>query len=285
MATTNQTTIEMQENPMPANPVLSKAEKKEKRRLSQIMMQYDVDNNGEFSKEEVIRIVRDMDFIKVKAKRFECLAIVLVVALVLLVGAMFGIVYLGNEASKESHVSGNGVLTSASTGKDLVCQDQHTIKSAKEVDGSRRRLHRGFGRQLAGVSLGSVDCLDVYAAYTSGKKSGEVSFVSATKVAGFTVTTTLTGRADTFFESDTVLMSTEMQLTYPVTSQTYNVECVLESGKCKSDVQCIVSGTCIFLFSYFFNSLLHIFFISLHVTNFSFSVFICLYSTLYFFFY
>ena len=40
-----------------------------------------------------------------------------------------------------------------------------------------------------------------------------------------------------------------MKLEYPITSQTYNVECVLESGKCKSDVQCIVSGTCIFLFS------------------------------------
>ena len=240
MATTNQTTIEMQENPM---------SKKEKRRLTQIMMEYDVDNNGEFSKEEVIRIVRDMDFIKLKMKRFKCFATVLVVALVLLMCAMFGVVYLGNEVSKESHVSENGVLTSASTGKDLVCQDQHTIKSAKEVERSGRRLHRGFGRQLAGVSLASVDCLDVYAAYTSGKKSGEVSFVSATKVAGFTKTITLTGRADTFLESDTALMSTEMKLEYPVTSQTYNVECVLESGKCKSDVQCIVSGTCIFLFS------------------------------------
>jgi flagellar basal body-associated protein FliL len=110
MATTNQTTIEMQENPMSENPVsenpvLSKAEKKEKRRLSQIMMEYDVDNNGEFSKEEVIRIVRDMDFIKVKMKRFKCFATVLVVALVLLVCAMFGVVYLGNEVSKESHTS------------------------------------------------------------------------------------------------------------------------------------------------------------------------------------
>ena len=277
MATTNQTTIEMQENPMSENPVsenpvLSKAEKKEKRRLSQIMMEYDLDNNGEFSKEEVIRIVRDMDFIKVKAKRFQCLAIALVIALVLLVGAMFGVVYLGNEVSKEAHVSENGVLTSASTGNDLVCQDQHTIKSAKEVEGSGRRLHRGFGRQLAGVSLASVDCLDVYAAYTSGKKSGEVSFVSASKVAGFTRTTTLTGRASQFLESDTALMSTEMKLEYPVTSQTYNVECVLESGKCKSDVQCIVSGTCIFLFSasylhMFLHMFLHIFLFSLHVTR------------------
>lgn len=206
------------------------------------MMEYDVDNNGEFSKEEVIKIVRDMDFIKVKAKRFQCLAIALVIALGLLVGAMLGVVYLGNEVSKESHVSDDGVLTSASTGNDLVCQDQHTIKSAKEVEGSGRRLHRGFGRQLAGVSLASVDCLDVYAAYTSGKKSGEVSFVSASKVAGFTRTTTLTGRASQFLESDTALLSTEMKLEYPVTSQTYNVECVLESGKCKSDVQCIVSG-------------------------------------------
>ena len=241
MAASNQTTIEMQENPM---------SKKEKRRLTQIMMEYDVDNNGEFSKEEVIRIVRDMDFIKLKMKRFKCFATVLVVALVLLMCAMFGVVYLGNEVSKESHVSENGVLTSASTGKDLVCQDQHTIKSAKEVERSGRRLHRGFGRQLAGVSLASVDCLDVYAAYTSGKKSGEVSFVSATKVAGFTMTTTLTGRADTFLISDTALVSTEMKLEYPVTSQTYNVECVLESGKCKSDVQCIVSGTCVFSASY-----------------------------------
>ena len=299
MATTNQTTIEMQENPMSENPVsenpvLSKAEKKEKRRLSQIMMEYDVDNNGEFSKEEVIKIVRDMDFVKVKAQRFQCLAIALVIALGLLVGAMLGVVYLGNEVSKESHVSDDGVLTSASTGNDLVCQDQHTIKSAKEVERSGRRLHRGFGRQLAGVSLASVDCLDVYAAYTSGKKSGEVSFVSASKVAGFTRTTTLTGRASQFLESDTALLSTEMKLEYPVTSQTYNVECVLESGKCKPDVQCIVSGTCVFsLFLSFFISIsvfifLHIFdsfLFSLHVTNLSFSVFICLYSTLCFFFY
>ena len=285
MATTDQTAIEMQNNPMSNNSVLSKAEKKEKRRLSQIMMEYDVDNNGEFSKEEVIRIVRDMDFIKVKAKRFQCFAIVLVVALVLLVCAMFGVVYFGNEVSKESHVSDDGVLTSASTGNDLVCQDQHTIKSAKEVDESGRRLHRGFGRQLAGVSLASVDCLDVYAAYTSGKKSGEVSFVSASKVAGFTVTTTLTGRADTFLISDTALLSTEMKLVYPVTSQTYNVECALESGKCKSDVQCIVSGTCIFSASSVsscVSSYLHIFssryqvLISLHLSSFAcISLYIC----------
>ena len=45
--------------------------KKEKRRLSQIMMEYDLDNNGEFSKEEVIRIVRDMDFIKLHVHKDE----------------------------------------------------------------------------------------------------------------------------------------------------------------------------------------------------------------------
>ena len=60
-------------------------------------------------------------------------------------------------------------------------------------------MHRGVGRQLDGISIASLDCLDVYASYVAGKKSGEVSFSSESKVKGFKVTSILTGRADTPF--------------------------------------------------------------------------------------
>lgn len=74
--------------------------------LERMMMKYDTDGNGTFSASEVREIVRDMEQAKKEARNMGRLALAVAVVGILLAGALLGLMFAANEASKENHVKG-----------------------------------------------------------------------------------------------------------------------------------------------------------------------------------
>lgn len=75
-------------------------------KLDQHMRKYDVDGDGVFSPDEVRNIVRDMEEAEQQAKNMGRLAAVVFVTALCLCGALLGLMFAANEASKEGHISG-----------------------------------------------------------------------------------------------------------------------------------------------------------------------------------
>ena len=70
------------------------------------MKKYDSNGDGVFSIQEVREIVRDMDNAKKEAKNMGRLAAAVAIVGLVLCGALLGLMFAANEASKEGHVKG-----------------------------------------------------------------------------------------------------------------------------------------------------------------------------------
>ncbi|CAE8632781.1 unnamed protein product [Polarella glacialis] len=78
--------------------------------VEEIMMKYDADQSGCFSVAEVKAIIKDLENHRKQAKHiFRALLLTIVVALVVL-GTLFVMMFLSNEAAKESHTSGGTMV-------------------------------------------------------------------------------------------------------------------------------------------------------------------------------
>jgi hypothetical protein len=78
--------------------------------LELLCKKYDTNGDGSFSMKEVEMIVEDMLAAKKEARNMGRVALGLFVLIILLAGAVFGLVFLGNEVSKENHTK-QGVIT------------------------------------------------------------------------------------------------------------------------------------------------------------------------------
>lgn len=76
--------------------------------LEKIIKNYDVNRDGTFSISEVKAIVQDMDAAKKNARNMGRLAGVVVLIVMLLCGALLGLMFAANEASKEEHTQPGG---------------------------------------------------------------------------------------------------------------------------------------------------------------------------------
>jgi hypothetical protein len=74
--------------------------------IEEICKKYDTDGDGTFSIQEVKEIVRDMDSAKNQAKNMGRLAAAVAIVAICLCGALLGLMFAANEASKEGHVKG-----------------------------------------------------------------------------------------------------------------------------------------------------------------------------------
>jgi len=75
--------------------------------LERICMKYDTNNDGNFSMLEVEAIVKDMQTAQKEAKNMGRLALAVAIVGLLFCGALLGLMFAANEASKESHVKGS----------------------------------------------------------------------------------------------------------------------------------------------------------------------------------
>jgi hypothetical protein len=75
-------------------------------KLDQHMAKYDTDGDGVFSPEEVRNIVRDMESAEQSAKNMGKLAAIVAIVGLCLCGALLGLMFAANEASKEGHIDG-----------------------------------------------------------------------------------------------------------------------------------------------------------------------------------
>ena len=74
--------------------------------VEEMMKKYDTDGDGTFSIQEVKEIVRDMETAKKSAKNMGRLAAAVAIVGICLCGALLGLMFAANEASKEGHVKG-----------------------------------------------------------------------------------------------------------------------------------------------------------------------------------
>ncbi|CAE8613749.1 unnamed protein product [Polarella glacialis] len=78
--------------------------------VEEIMMKYDADQSGCFSVAEVKAIIQDLENHRKQAKHmFRALLLTIVLALIVL-GTLFVMMFLSNEAAKESHTSGGTMV-------------------------------------------------------------------------------------------------------------------------------------------------------------------------------
>jgi len=75
--------------------------------LEKICQKYDTNRDGSFSMAEVERIVEDMQAAEKKAANIGKLAALIALVFLVVCGALLGLVFAANEASKESHVEGS----------------------------------------------------------------------------------------------------------------------------------------------------------------------------------
>ena len=78
--------------------------------LEEIMMKYDINGDATFSPAEVKHIIGDMEESKAHAKNLSKIVFGLIFVLLLLCGVMFGVVFAGNEATKENHTEGENMV-------------------------------------------------------------------------------------------------------------------------------------------------------------------------------
>jgi len=89
-----------------------------KKKLMQLLKKYDVDGDGKFDKHEVAAIVTDLIDVQDKESKLAMVTVVLLVTVLLLAGAMFGAVLIGNEATKEAKMEGSTMSVKGS--EDIV---------------------------------------------------------------------------------------------------------------------------------------------------------------------
>ena len=86
-------------------------DKKTMSKLDQLLSKYDADGNGEFDRDEVSAIIKDLQKSEGNAKKLAGVAAALFVALLLMIAVMFVAVVVGNETSKENHTAGGNMVT------------------------------------------------------------------------------------------------------------------------------------------------------------------------------
>ena len=79
--------------------------------IGKIMAKYDADGDGKFDLNEVRGIATDVLTQKAGKKAYKGVAIASFFLILVLLGAMVGIVFGANEATKESHVNPDGLMT------------------------------------------------------------------------------------------------------------------------------------------------------------------------------
>eukprot|EP00941_MAST-03F_sp_MAST-3F-sp1_P000893 g893.t1 len=214
-------------------------------RVRELLKRFDSDGDGVISTEEILRAAMAVNEQEKSLKRSR----IYLLASVFFYVFTFGLVFLVSklaadwaiESAKEMHVTTTVLVDT--DGQNVICSQQHTIKTGNAIHSTNRRLVAGVQGQAVGVSIAQVDCDEAMAVHRSGSTEGEVRAYKneANNTEKLEI---YRGRATSSSKSQTVLHVSNMRLTDYVGGVTFNVQCVLVNGECPASSpqnRCIVS--------------------------------------------